>query len=358
MKFFKHNFLIFILIIYWTGCKEVYTPDISTNLDALVVEGLITDSGGPFTIKLSRSLPFASSSDKRPVGGAKLQVKNNHNDTYFLTESGYGIYTLPVNFKAITGDSYSLYIQTKNGDMYMSTPQKLLPPPTYDSIHGFVDDKEFLYETQSHDHLRKVINGAFVLLDFKNDSSGVFPKYRFKNQILVEWYGTFAKYPTYPTLVYCWQILPLDFDENISGSKQTVKGDDTKNHSLCFIANNNLSYEIDDTVSKIHNLVLTIQQYHINDDSYSFYKAANIQLDANGGVFDPINSQLYGNMTCISDPQKLIFGLFEVSSTTSKTYLIKMDPISKKVEFKPAKKLQDTIPPDGIRHKIPHFWHG
>ena len=355
MSISKYAFLIVTLILFIAGCKKVYNPEINTNLEILVVEGLITDSNGPNTIKLSKTAPFGSETNKKMVSGAKLQVKNNHDQTYFLTETSYGIYSLPSNFKPVTGDSYALFIQTKNGDRYMSNPQKLLPTPSFDSIHGFVSNKAYLYENQHLDQVQKVINGAYVLLNFQNDNSGLVPKNRFKNQILLEWWGFSQKYKLFG---YCWNTVFLDLDENITGPAQTVNGTETENHSLCFLPRDQVYYDLTDSLDKLYNLVLTVQQYNLNDDSYEFYKGANVQLDSDGKIFDPIASQLYGNIKCISDPQKLAFGLFEVSSTQSKTYLIKMDPNSNTVEFAPAQKLNDTIPKEGVRTQIPHFWHG
>jgi hypothetical protein len=63
----------------------------------------------------------------------------------------------------------------------------------------------------------------------------------------------------------------------------------------------------------------------MNRESYRFYKSANAQLEITGKIFDPIASQLLGNMKCINHPEKKVLGLFEASSVVKRAYLVKKD---------------------------------
>jgi hypothetical protein len=67
---------------------------------------------------------------------------------------------------------------------------------------------------------------------------------------------------------------------------------------------------------------LKVNQYTLNDATYSFYKAAKGQLNSTGKIFDPIASQLYSNIKCINNPSKIALGFFEASSVVTTAFFI------------------------------------
>jgi len=119
---FKNIYLVLFMLFAGIGCTEIYIPDISTNTQALIVEGLITNGSGPFSIKLSLASPLKSD----PVGNsymvidAKLSIKDNENKTFDLINQKNGYYATPNTFSSKTGNSYKLHIETKDGSIYES----------------------------------------------------------------------------------------------------------------------------------------------------------------------------------------------------------------------------------------------
>ena len=69
----------------------------------------------------------------------------------------------------------------------------------------------------------------------------------------------------------------------------------------------------------------------MNENSFKFYQDANSQLAASGKIFDPVASQLSGNMKCINNPSKIVLGLFEVSSVSKNAYVIDIVNVSRSV---------------------------
>jgi hypothetical protein len=70
----KYISLFVLMLFAFIRCTEIYTPNINPATEALVVEGLITDGAGPFTVKLSKAILFTSDSvsTQNYVSGAKL----------------------------------------------------------------------------------------------------------------------------------------------------------------------------------------------------------------------------------------------------------------------------------------------
>ena len=183
----KNSCLVILIIFGFICCSEVYNPKIDSNAEALIVEGLITDGAGPFSIKLTKAVLFTSDSISsiNYVSGAKLTVNDNKNNSVELTDAGFGTYTLPTGFKAKIGNSYKLHIVTADGNIFESNVQKLLPPQSYDSIHASYATQEYIDKNNNYTS----VGGAVIEEDlFKNfPKSDTIPSCRFTSIITVQY---------------------------------------------------------------------------------------------------------------------------------------------------------------------------
>jgi len=350
----KNICLVVLMMVTFIRCTEIYTPSISSTAEALVVEGLITDSDGPFTIKLSKAVLFTSDSvsDLNYVLGAKLTISDNESHTYTLTDAGKGNYTLPSTFKAKIGNSYKLHIETKDGNIYESKTEKLLTPLTYDSIHAIHNTEEYL----GQDNETRKVPGSDILVDlFKSVPAGdSIPLCRFSPIITVQFQYNRTVEDTidWHWEYNNWQSFPLNANENITEDKALKSNALIKNHLVGFVPIGLGSYGITAFEDLTYCLYyLRIYQYTMNRDSYNFYKDANSQLAASGKIFDPVASQLYGNIKCINHPSKIALGLFEVSSITKTAFLVLHSAYSTSVLLEKVAYLD--IPSSGItRFKV------
>lgn len=318
MNYLKNTGLVILIMVAFIRCTEIYTPEIDSSSKALIVEGLITDGSGPFSIKLSEGVPFSLDSVKTPrfVSGAKLTIIDNENHTFVLINAGSGNYNVPTTFKAKIGNSYKLHIVTTDGSIYESNSEKLLPPLTYDSIRALYTSKQYLDENND----LKTVNGADIRVDLfssvsKSDSV---PLCRFTSKTTVQYYYNVENPDStdFHWVHFGWANYSMDENENITEEKSATANPLIKNHSLGFIPFGMSNYGYETPVSTAIIYYVRYNQYTINSDSYNFYKEANNQLAANGKIFDPITSQLYGNMKCLNNSSKIVLGLFEVSSVT------------------------------------------
>ena len=78
--------------------------------------------------------------------------------------------------------------------------------------------------------------------------------------------------------------------------------------------------EMDSTESLISTefcgLVFELQQNSISADAYRFYSEAREQLSSDGRLFDPVASQVHGNIMCITDELYPVCGVFFASDIT------------------------------------------
>ena len=302
----------FVLLV---ACTEIYTPKIDSKAEALVVEGLITNENGPFIIKLSKADLYNSTGSTSYVEGAKLTVYDNHNQSFTLTGSSNGNYYLPSNFKAKTGDSYTLHIETADNDIYDSQPQKLFPPQSYDSIYGVHTTNAYIGQ---NNQLKSVV-GSNILVDLfksvaKADSA---PLCRFKSTMTLQYEYWEDLDSAWIWVHKCWKSVSLGENENITEDNLNKSSAYIMGHLICFAPIGMTNYGLIKPLGFVADLYyLRIDQYTINQDTYDFYKNANKQLSTSGKIFDPITSQLVGNLKCTSNPSKVVLGFFEVSSVT------------------------------------------
>jgi len=102
--------------------------------------------------------------------------------------------------------------------------------------------------------------------------------------------------------------------------------------------------------------ILEIKQYRLNEDSYEYYKAVKKQSDAEGKVFDPIISQLHGNIKCITAVSKPVFGFFEASNLTTLSYIIRRNGLGSNISFLRINNLPIHTNEGFMLGQLPDFW--
>jgi hypothetical protein len=123
--------LCFVLTV--GGCEKVVDIDLHTTGPQIVVEGIVSDQQGPYTVSLSKTgYYFSPSLTFPPVSGATVMIRDNAGTTDTLEETRSGIYTSKT-LRGLPGLTYALTVSA-NGGMYtgMSTmPQKVLIDSMY-----------------------------------------------------------------------------------------------------------------------------------------------------------------------------------------------------------------------------------
>lgn len=343
MNQLKQFILIFVLMIFFIRCTEIYEPDINSGIKALIVEGLITDQDGPYTIKLSLAKPISYDSiqaNRFFVHDAKVSITENNKTIYTLTETSAGNYTTPLNFKAKVNNLYKLHITTKDGKRYESKQEILNSPQSMDSIRAFYTDENYLNIKNE----LLYISGADIRVDLYRHLTALdtLPLCRFASKLTIQYFYTYREISpsgqeikTWRWDNFGWKSYNLNSLENIIDDETRTNEPFIKNHKIGFVPYDQSGYGMTFPNPTI-TYYLRIDQYTMNRDAYQFYKAANKQLSASGKIFDPIASQLYGNMKCINDPSNIVLGLFEVSSVTKNAYMIDMTIRKLKITMRPA----------------------
>lgn len=128
---FKYLCLAAILVSL-TSCEKVISLQLNVSTPRVVIQGNIYDQTGPFYIKISKSVTFDESNTYPPVTGARVEIKDNVNQTEILTESAAGTYKTS-KLRGIPGRNYSLTVNI-GSDTYQSVAS-MPPAVSIDSVY-------------------------------------------------------------------------------------------------------------------------------------------------------------------------------------------------------------------------------
>jgi hypothetical protein len=114
------------------SCTEVINVDLNNVTPRVVIEGVITDQAGPYSVKISKTGNFFDTNKFSTVTGALVIIIDNKGVIDSLIETASGIYQTAI-IKGTVGNTYTLTVKIE-GKEYKSIATML--NPTYiDSLN-------------------------------------------------------------------------------------------------------------------------------------------------------------------------------------------------------------------------------
>ncbi|MFO7997507.1 MAG: DUF4249 domain-containing protein [Bacteroidales bacterium] len=343
---------LLVLAALLPGCTEEYIVNLDAVERVLVVEGLITDTEGPHKIRLSMSNKFQEANAPTPFQWAMLYIECSDGTITPLEESDKepGTYLTPAAFTGSPNHSYTLHIETADGDTYRSEPQELPPPLAIDSLYWEKGNLMFYNRSNVSNNIYQIqIDGASIFIK-ASPVRGTKGYFRFISLMYAQYYIPLgdAAYKS------CWVKWPVtDFMGPDTGtfilqeeSSQQVGFLPLYNHNLSYMGLNDQEDSLE--TMQYHGAKVMINKiYTLNPVSHAFHMAKNEQLNNEGRFFDPIASQPEGNIRCVNDPGRKVLGLFEASAETVVTYkLVVKDLMNYIMDLEPIHSLE-SIPTQG-----------
>ncbi len=186
MKNITRYILLLVIALTFHSCEEVIEVDLNNAEPELLIEANVSDSTGPYTVRVSMTVGFSQENNFQGVDGAFLTLSDNNGLTDTLTQVSKGVYTTHnisgsrnssysmfaiVNEKQYTSVSYmplktnldSLYTTTNGGGGFGNTNKIKIVPKYRDpagvknfyrfilSINGFQTDDVFVQNDINRD---------------------------------------------------------------------------------------------------------------------------------------------------------------------------------------------------------------
>ena len=306
-----------LLAALLSSCEEYYTPDLDVVEPILVVESQMTNNSTANFVKLTMTQDFYNTTETEKVTGAKVELIQVNGAKESGTESSTGYFTFKTTL--IPGKEYYIRITHQN-DIYESETVAMPSVPSIDSLYtqhkiikSYTTDaygSPTLIETPS----RQIYIDAPITSDLHY--------YRFNYRAIEQWMYTPASSdgPPPPTL-YGWKSVYGNGLFNIAGPKEFSTSEKIYKHAIRSLEYDGRVY-LDSTSLTPMGWILILDEYGTSKNSYDFHESLNKQFSAEGSLFDPILTQVYGNLHCESDKSKTVLGFFDLNSYRQHRYFL------------------------------------
>lgn len=300
---------IYILVLLLGSCITEYQPDTKSLPRSLVVEGVITDQPGPYTIQLTQTTDYTNAGINLRASGATVTIADNAGTTETLTEitAGSGVYrTKATGIRGIAGRKYTLTVVTSDKKRYQSDAELLTAAPAIGKLY-------YEYRADPTALTNQNIQGWDVYLDTKDpESTGDFYRWEWAHYEPISICQVTERPGTIPfglgCCTQCWDITRCYNCINIK-SDASING-------------NTLSRQLITRVpfTSRSSYYIEVQQQRLSAGGYAFWQSVKGLIQNNGGLFDAAPSTVRGNIRCVSDAGASVYGFFGASGI-SETYL-------------------------------------
>lgn len=316
-------FLLLALSVY--SCVEVYEPEVGEYDSTLVVDGIFTDGTDTSSVSLSRSYAY-SGGEPEMITGATVIIENEQGDRTTLKESSPGKYQNdPAVFTGQPGVQYRLLVTTPDGHQFASDWERMKAAPP-------VGDMYYEYEEREPDDPDlNVFKGIQIYLN-TGDPENNTRYYRWQYE------ETYRYGLTYPSVIGVKfgdppargrdTVFNIPFTE-YEGFKCWKTEESTKiltasteNYSEDLIEAYPIIYVNNRTPRLYQRYSLLVKQFAISQDYYKFLKTIEETNQTTGSLFDPIPSEVFGNIHSTDDRDIPVLGYFAVAGSSSKRYFV------------------------------------
>ena len=289
------------ILLLLSGCVDQFQPDVAASTQRyLVVDGLL-NLRGVTTVRLSRT---RSLSTPAPLIEAKatVTIRDEAGTSYPLTEQAPGTYTSA----ALTLDAtrrYQLRLRTAAGREYASdlVAGKLTPP--IDRLSWAQERNGVQLYVDAHDATNNTRYYRWTYQETWDFKTPYYSEYQLVNKDVLLRPDNIQE---------CWRT---EGSTDIAlNSTVRLSQDVVSKYPLLLRPGNDARFRI--------KYSLLVQQYAQTAEEYAYWEKLKKNTEAVGTLFDPLPTQLTGNVHCLSDANELVVGYVGASSMTEKRLFI------------------------------------
>lgn len=300
------NFLIHLHLLLAVSCLQPYEPSVITDAPShLVVEGFLNTEEGWARVRLSRTIPLNETGKPPGEIDARVSIEDDHGRIFQLSERGGGDFCtdgLPIN----PLDQYRLKIETSDDNRFASDFITIKETPPIDSLTWSVNR-----------------DGALDINLHTHDPAGSTRFYRWDYTETWEYISKYVagfimdnghviELPFQQAPYTCWKT---ENSTNILVDNTSGLGkDQVSNFKLTTIAREsnrlNIRYSI------------LVRQYALAEVEYAYWVNLKKNTETLGGLFDPLPSQVEGNVHASDGTKQPVIGFFSAGSIAEKRIFI------------------------------------
>lgn len=109
----KNTFSLLFLAFVLASCEQIIDIEYKENQSKIIIEGNITNSAGPYLVKITKSLSLEESGPYPTIDDAVVSIADDAGNSETLTPLGNGTYTTTA-ILGTEGRTYTLTVDTEN----------------------------------------------------------------------------------------------------------------------------------------------------------------------------------------------------------------------------------------------------
>ncbi len=325
---------ILVLFLFSGSCVSEFILELpNTDKEILIIEGNIIENK---EVKFYLSKSFSLNESEIPVHSKNVQAKlvivgNNGYKSNPAIYLGDGVYQMAIG-ELDFDVAYGIQIEY-DGNIYVSTPSKPLYTPDIDSISWVqpVPEGDISFRISTH----------------KDNTTPIYVKWNYEE----DW-ETMAHYRT--IFFYDPQTDRFYNDESApyyhcwkNNKQNKILIGTTESLTQNKIINKQL-YQHDASDERFSILYsVKITQLAISKTAYDYYQNKLKLNEEMGGIFTPQPSDIYGNITCQTNPAKKVIGYVGVTKNiTEKRIFLDTYEISRPIIYSTC----NVITPDSVEN--------
>ncbi len=289
------------------SCRETYTPpQITTNVNYLVVEGLINTGTDSTIFKLSRTVRLNAKTTTQNETHAIVTVENDANATYPLKEIKPGTYASAALGLSTTA-RYRLRIitNTNTHTTYLSDFVQVKNSPPIDSVgYAFAPYGLQIYAS-THDATGNTRYYRWEYSETWVYTAAYDPSFIVVNNHIL------LRTPVQSTYT-CWR--------NVNSSDITLASSAKLTQDVMYQAPITLVPMVSAKLSSRYSIL--VKQYALTEDAFNFWQLLKKNTEQLGGIFDAQPSSITGNIHNIADYSELVLGYISAGSAQQKRIFV------------------------------------
>ncbi|MBX0292675.1 DUF4249 domain-containing protein [Hymenobacter sp. HSC-4F20] len=291
-----------VLLLAVGSCVQEYLPEVINSTESyLVVDGFINGQGVS-TIRLSKTVHLTTQNGFPSETKATVAIQSQSGQRYPLTENEPGVYVtasqqLPAN------EQYRLHIRTAGGREYASDYTLLKHTPALDRFEGQIQANGLQIYVSAHDEQAQTRYYRWEYEETWAFTSAFRSTLTFDGQRVV---------PRTENIYNCWRTqnsMAINTFSTVRLSQDAVR-----DYRLLFIPASS---------GRLQSLYsLRVRQYALSAEEFDYWEAVKKNTENIGTLFDPLPSQVQGNVHSLTDPDEPVLGFVGATTEVSQRLFI------------------------------------
>jgi hypothetical protein len=314
MKPLRNILLFFVSAGLMFSCVEPYSPpEISGNVNILVIDGFINATDNTCHVRLTRAVPISSKVGFAEVeeGTSPIQVilEDDQGFTIQLARTDLGVYDAPGLF-VYEERKYRLRVKVPPAEEYVSDFIEIKETPPIEDVFFNVKPEEVAIMVNTSDPSGQNKYYRYSWIETWEYTSLYNSSYKLEG-------GEVVNRPEEEQLYRCYRTDP---SSNIMiASTTNLSTDVVRNFELQTISKSSQKLQF--------RYSILVKQMALTEDAYTYWLNLYRTTENVGGLFDPLPGEVRGNFTSVKDATLPVIGYFGGSTVDEKRIFITPDDL-------------------------------